>query len=60
MAHISIHSRHPPKPTSVRFTELFIKEELVTDFLVQPTLAILLLRNEFLEGSLVESNAHRS
>ena len=25
MAHISIHSGHPPKPTSVRFTELFIK-----------------------------------
>ena len=26
--HINIHSQHPPKPTSVRFTELFIKEEL--------------------------------
>ena len=27
MAHISIHSQHPPKPTSVRFTELFINQE---------------------------------
>ena len=27
MAHISIHSQHPPKPTSVRFTGLFINQE---------------------------------
>ena len=27
MAHISIHGQQPPKPTSVRFTELFINQE---------------------------------
>ena len=36
IAQFIIHSQHPPKPTSVRFTELFIKQGGSKGALVSP------------------------
>ena len=58
MDHISIHSRHPLKPISVRFTELFIKKNLHQLLQYTTHFPFWFLIEKFLEGSSVEPNIH--
>ena len=59
MAHISIHSQLPTKPTSVRFVQLLISSHLQQCFVAYQILPLESIDN-FWEAQLIEPNTNNS